>query len=238
MIVALAALSVTLIAAWYTFAEAGLAMTASPAWTPGYALLNLAMWWVMMIAMMTPSAAPMLLLYTAVKRMGPDADRVALLSLMFLAGYLVAWGGFSLIATLAQWQIETLGLSMGAMMPIKSGALAGAVLLLAGLYQLTEVKNACLSHCRSPGAFLVQHRHPGAIGALRLGVIHGWYCLGCCWALMALLFVGGIMNIYWIVGLALYVLAEKHVPKVHVLSRLTGGILIVAGTYALFTALA
>ena len=236
-IVALAALSITVMAAWYTFAGAGLSMVMNPEWTPGYAMLTLAMWWAMMIAMMTPSAAPMLLLYTSVKRMGPDANRVVMLSLLFLAGYLLAWGGFSLIATFAQWQVETLGLSMGAMMPIKSGALAGAVLLLAGLYQLTGVKDACLSHCRSPGEFLVQHRRPGAFGALRLGVIHGGYCLGCCWALMALLFVGGIMNVYWIVGLALYVLAEKTVPNMQKLSGVTGCVLIVCGAYFLISAL-
>lgn len=237
LIVALSALSITVMAAWYTFAKVGGAMTADPLWTPGYALLNFAMWWVMMIAMMTPSAAPMLLLYTAVKRMGPDAERVVLLSHLFLAGYLLAWGGFSLIASLAQWQLETLGLSMGAMMPIRSGGLAGVVLLFAGLYQMTGLKQACLSHCRSPGAFLVQHRRPGATGALWLGMIHGGYCLGCCWALMALLFVGGIMNVYWIVGLALYVLAEKNVPKIRAMCRLTGGFLIVAGTYVLISAL-
>lgn len=237
MIVAVATLAITAMAAWYTFAEAGLAMTVNPVWTPGYALLNLAMWWAMMIAMMTPSAAPMLLLYNAVKRMGPDADRVVLFSLLFLAGYLLVWGGFSVVATLAQWQIETLGLSMGAMMPITSGAFSGALLLFAGLYQLTGIKDACLSHCRSPGAFLVQHRRPGATGALWLGISHGGYCLGCCWALMALLFVGGIMNVFWIVGLALYVLAEKTVPKIRLFSRFTGGILIAAGTYVTFTAL-
>jgi len=237
LIVAVAVLSITLMAAWYTFAETGLSMTMNPEWTLNYAMLNLAMWWAMMIAMMTPSAAPMLLLYTSVKRLGPDAGRVVMLSLLFLLGYLMAWFGFSLIATLAQWQVETLGLSMGAMMPIKSGLLSGAVLLCAGLYQLTGIKDACLSHCRSPGAFLVRHRRPGAVGALRLGVIHGGYCLGCCWALMALLFVGGIMNVYWIAGLALYVLAEKTMPKMQVISRLTGGFLIMAGVYIAVAAL-
>lgn len=237
MIVALAVLLITALAAWYTYVGVGLPMTATPVWTLGYALLNFLMWWIMMIAMMTPSAAPMLLLYTAIKRMGPDAGRVVWLSLLFLSGYLLAWGGFSLLATTLQWQIEILGLSMGAMMPIKSGILAGSVLVLAGLYQLTDVKEACLTRCHSPGAFLAQHRRPGGAGALRLGVIHGGYCLGCCWALMALLFVGGIMNIYWIAGLALYVLAEKTVPNMRVMSRLTGGVLIVVGTYVLISAL-
>lgn len=237
LIVILAAVLIAGLAAWYTFAGAGLVMTANPQWTLGYAGLNALMWWVMMIAMMTPSAAPMLLLYSAIKRMGPEADRVVLLSLMFLGGYLLAWGGFSLIATALQWQIEILGLSKGAMMPVTSNVLAGAILVLAGLYQLTGIKDTCLTHCRSPGEFLVRHRRSGAVGAMRLGGMHGGYCLGCCWALMALLFVGGIMNLYWIVGLALYVLVEKTVPNMRLISRLTGGVLLAVGTYELASAL-
>lgn len=237
LIVLLAALLIAGLAAWYTITGAGLAMSMNPVWTPGYALLNLLMWWVMMIAMMTPSAAPMLLLYGAVKRMGPEGHRAVWLSLLFLSGYLLTWVGFSLIATLVQWQIEILGLSMGAMMPITSPVLAGVILILVGLYQFTGVKEACLTHCRSPGAFLAAHNRPGAAGALRLGVLHGGYCLGCCWALMALLFVGGIMNLYWIAGLAVYVLAEKNLPKMHKFSGVTGGILLASGAFLLISAL-
>jgi len=237
VIVLLAALLIAGLAAWYTLTGAGVPMSMNPVWTPGYALLNLVMWWVMMIAMMTPSAAPMLLLYVAVKRMGPEGHRTVWLSLLFLGGYLLAWAGFSLIATLLQWQIESFDLSMGAMMPITSPVLGGAVLVMVGVYQFTGVKEACLTHCRSPGAFLADHNRPGAAGALRLGLLHGGYCLGCCWALMALLFVGGIMNLYWIAGLALYVLAEKTLPKMHKFSSATGSLLLAGGAFLLISAL-
>jgi len=237
VIVLLAALLIAGLAAWYTLTGAGVPMSMNPVWTPGYALLNLVMWWVMMIAMMTPSAAPMLLLYVAVKRMGPEGHRTVWLSLLFLGGYLLAWAGFSLIATLLQWQIERFDLSMGAMMPITSPVLGGAVLVMVGVYQFTGVKEACLTHCRSPGAFLADHNRPGAAGALRLGLLHGGYCLGCCWALMALLFVGGIMNLYWIAGLALYVLAEKTLPKMHKFSSATGSLLLAGGAFLLISAL-
>jgi len=237
VIVLLAALLIAGLAAWYTLTGAGVPMSMNPVWTPGYALLNLVMWWVMMIAMMTPSAAPMLLLYVAVKRMGPEGHRTVWLSLLFLGGYLLAWAGFSLIATLLQWQIERFDLSMGAMMPITSPVLGGAVLVMVGVYQFTGVKEACLTHCRSPGAFLADHNRPGAAGALRLGLLHGGYCLGCCWALMALLFVGGIMNLYWIAGLALYVLAEKTLPKMHKFSSVTGSLLLAGGAFLLISAL-
>ncbi|KAE9629597.1 DUF2182 domain-containing protein [Parasedimentitalea maritima] len=237
VIVLFSALLIAGLAAWYTLAGAGVSMSMNPVWTPDYALLNFAMWWVMMIAMMTPSAAPMLLLYVAVKRVGSEADQTVGLSLLFLAGYLLAWGGFSLLATAAQWQIEILDLSMGAMMPLTSRSVAGAVLLLAGCYQFSGIKDACLRHCRSPSAFLADHNQPGAKGALRLGILHGGYCLGCCWAMMALLFVGGLMNLYWIAGLALYVLAEKTLPKMHRFSGATGAVLITCGAYFLISSL-
>ncbi|MCR9113372.1 MAG: DUF2182 domain-containing protein, partial [Rhodobacteraceae bacterium] len=108
---------------------------------------------------------------------------------------------------------------------------AGAILILAGLYQLSAFKEACLTHCRSPAQFLAQHRRPGGLGAVRLGAHHGLFCLGCCWALMALLFVGGIMNLWWIVALALYVLAEKTLTHARWLTRGAGWFLIAGGVY-------
>lgn len=201
---------------------------ASP-WTVSYALLIFLMWWIMMIAMMTPSAAPALLLYTATKRLGPEGARATALSGAFLAGYLLAWAGFSVVAMLAQWGLERAGLSDGPMMTISSRGFAGTVLVLAGLYQFSPLKRACLRHCRSPAHFLAAHNHPGYPGALRTGVEHGAYCLGCCWALMALLFVGGIMNLYWIAGIAAYVAAEKLLPRAMWLAPVTGGALIAAG---------
>ncbi len=212
-----------------------MAMGMSPAWSMSYAALIFFMWWIMMIAMMTPSAVPMVLLFTALKKMGPDADRAALLSGFLLAGYLLAWAGFSVTATMLQSGLESAGLSAGAMMTIKSRWFAGAVLIVAGLYQFSRFKNACLSHCRSPAQLLATFNRPGAVGALRMGAIHGAYCLGCCWALMALLFVGGIMNLYWITGLALYVLMEKLAPGGDMIARLTGVVLVLTGTYFLIS---
>lgn len=244
---------IILLAALYTIFGIGMSMTAvemtrmarplgqpmqmgaPPVWTPGYAALIFLMWWVMMVAMMTPSAAPVLLLFTAVKKAGPEAARAPTLSLLFLSGYLIAWGGFSALATGLQWALEGWGLSDGPMMTLNSRRLAGGVLAAAGLYQLTPVKQACLQHCKSPAQFLARHARPGPRGALLTGMHHGAYCLGCCWALMALLFAGGIMNLYWIAGLALYVLAEKLLPGGVWFSRITGALLLAAGGWVMFT---
>lgn len=205
-------------------------------WTLGYAILIFLMWWIMMIAMMTPSVAPVLLLFTALKRHGPESDRATLYSLVFLGGYLACWAGFSLLAAALQSGAEQAGLAASAMMTVNSRALAGLLLLAAGLYQFTALKEACIAHCRSPAQFLADHNRPGGMGAFRIGVLHGAYCLGCCWALMALLFVGGVMNLYWIAGLALYVLAEKLVPGGRYVTTLAGTGLAGAGAYFFVTA--
>jgi predicted metal-binding membrane protein len=212
-----------------------MAMGGSRPWTFGYALLVFLMWWAMMIAMMTPSAAPTLLLYTALKRHGSERASATKLSLIFLVGYLVIWGGFSLLATGAHWGTEKLGLVDGPMMALASHPAAGLVLILAGLFQFSALKTACLKQCSSPADFLTRHRRTGSRGALLMGMHHGAYCFGCCWALMALLFVGGIMNLYWIVGLALYVLAEKIIPKPRFFSRLAGAFLIGWGLWCVFS---
>ncbi len=204
-------------------------MGVQPDWTPVYFLLIVLMWWVMMIAMMTPSAAPTLLLYVALKRQGTDSAKTSFLGLEFLAGYLLIWGGFSVAAALMQWALGSVGLVSGSMMTISSKTLAGFVFVLAGLYQLSNVKTACLTHCRSPTQFLVEHNRSGTFGALAMGAHHGLYCLGCCWAVMALLFVGGIMNLYWIAGLAVFVIIEKMFPFGELLAKGTGAILILVG---------
>lgn len=188
-------------------------MAAVAVWTPSYAVLMFLMWWIMMIAMMTPSAAPTLLLYAALKRQSPrDGHRAIPLSWVFLTGYLIAWAAFSAIATMMQWSLSTAGILQPGMMTLEGQWLAGIMLILAGIYQFTPLKQACLSYCRSPAEFLSRHNRPGARGALVMGLHHGTYCLGCCWALMVLLFVGGIMNLYWIVGLAAFVAIEKLSP--------------------------
>ncbi|MFY0690497.1 MAG: DUF2182 domain-containing protein [Paracoccaceae bacterium] len=216
----------------------GMAMAMGADWSWAYAGLIFLMWWIMMVAMMTPSAAPTLLLYTALKRQGSERERAVSLSLMFLSGYLLAWAGFSVVATTLQWATEAAGLTSTSMMTLSSRTAAGAVLIVAGLFQFSSLKSACLKHCRSPAHFLAQHRARVAWGAMRIGMHHGTYCLGCCWALMALLFVGGIMNLYWIVGLALYVLAEKLVPYPRAFSQVTGAALLAAGLWVLGTRLA
>ena len=196
-------------------------MMARAVWTPAYAALIFAMWWVMMVAMMLPGAAPMLLLFARANRAQKARDRPYVATGIFAAGYLAAWGGFSAAAALLQWGLEQLGL-LGPMMTATSWRLGGAILLAAGLWQLTPVKSMCLRHCRSPLGFLAQKWRPGRLGALRMGLEHGAYCLGCCWFLMGLLFFGGIMNLYWIAGLALFILLEKTMPRGNWLARIAG----------------
>ena len=207
------------------------------AWSLGYAGLMFAMWWVMMAAMMLPSAAPMLLLFAQATRKARTRNRPYVPTGIFAAGYLAAWGGFSVLATALQWAFEQLGL-LSPMMVATSYWLGGAILILAGLWQLTPIKGVCLRHCRSPLSFLVGSWRPGRLGALRMGLEHGSYCLGCCWFLMGLLFFGGIMNLFWIAGLAVYVLLEKTIPMGHWFGRLIGIAAIVCGTLLIVSAVA
>jgi predicted metal-binding membrane protein len=191
-----------------------------PAWTAGFWALGVAMWWTMMVAMMVPSAAPTILLFGQVRRGAVARGQSAGLAPMgvFAAGYLLVWFAFSLLALLAQWILQRNGLISPAGMESQNRWLSAGVLVGAGLYQLSPFQNLCLSHCRSPAAFLSRHWQAGPYGALRLGVLHGAYCVGCCWMLMALLFVGGVMNLAWIAALTLLVMAEKLLPG----GRLTG----------------
>jgi predicted metal-binding membrane protein len=190
-------------------------------WTPGYAGLIFSMWWVMMVAMMLPGAAPMLLLFARVNRTQKARGRPYVPTGIFAAGYLAAWGGFSLLATGLQWGLEQLGL-LGPMMTATNYWLGGVILLAAGVWQLTPIKSVCLRHCRSPLSFLAQRWRPGRLGAFGMGLEHGAYCLGCCWFLMGLLFFGGIMNLFWIAGLALFILLEKTLPMGHWFARIAG----------------
>ncbi|MDP9085355.1 MAG: DUF2182 domain-containing protein, partial [Pseudomonadota bacterium] len=196
------------------------------------ASLLMAMWWTMMTAMMLPSAAPAILLYGRIRaRHGARAGIVP--SWLFLAGYLSAWLVISVLATMVQMVATATGLLDGMAMRVTAPPLASALLIAAGLYQLTPVKNICLANCRSPASFLANHWQPGVAGALRLGLLHCAYCVGCCWLLMAMLFVGGVMNMLWITALAALVAAEKLAPLRLRLSRLTGVLLIIAGTVRL-----
>ena len=198
--------------------------------------LMIAMWWIMMIAMMTPSATPTILLYARVHRhalvQGQIQDKLAPTG-AFAAGYLLVWLGFAAAAATLHWALERAGLVSAMMMGSQSRLLSGAVLITAGLYQLSPLKNICLAHCRTPTSFLSRHWRPRALGALRLGAMHGAYCVGCCWLLMAVLFVGGVMNLTWIAALAILVLIEKVLPPGQCVGRGVGIALIVWGVATL-----
>jgi predicted metal-binding membrane protein len=169
------------------------------------------MWFVMMAAMMTPSATPMVLLYGRFVR--TRQARTALASTALFAGaYLSVWAAFSLGAGVLQWTLVRGGLVSATDLALGGGRTAGALLAAAGLYQLTPIKRICAESCRSPLSLLMRLWRPGWAGALRLGVAHGMYCVGCCWLLMTLLFVGGVMNLAWVAVLALVVLVEKVGP--------------------------
>ena len=222
-LVAVAALS------WlYLLAGAGMDMLAPIAWTPGYAVLMFFMWWIMMIAMMLPSAAPMITLFATVNRKQHETGNRYVGTSVFAAGYLGVWAGFSLIAVILQWWFQRLGV-LSPMLVSNNAIFGGVLVLSAGIYQLTPIKQACLRHCRSPLTFISTHWRPNASGALRMGLIHGAFCVGCCWFLMALLFFGGVMNLYWIAGLALFVLFEKTIPAGHWLGYAAGVILLFWG---------
>ncbi|MDB5808097.1 MAG: Metal-binding protein [Betaproteobacteria bacterium] len=188
----------------------------------------IAMWWVMMIAMMTPSAAPLVLLYGHVlRRHDPQGRNAWLPSLLLLAGYLTVWLAFSLAAAALQKLLEPAGLISPMMLWSRSAWLSAGVLAAAGLYQLSNIKYACLAQCRSPVRFLTEHWRPGLSGSFLLGVRHGAFCVGCCWTLMALLFIGGVMNLIWIAALTFAVLAEKLLPAGHAVSKVSGYVLLV-----------
>ena len=219
-----------------------MAAMATPAdWTLGYAVLMFFMWWVMMIAMMLPSAAPMILLHTMVSRKAKagGSDMIGPWgTACFTLGYLLAWAAFSLIAASLQWAFENANILSPMMLNSTNTLFAGSILIFAGIYQLTPIKQACLKHCRGPISFLTQHWRPGPSGALVMGLHHGAYCLGCCWGLMAILFFGGIMNLYWIIGLALIVLFEKVLPLGRRLSLITGGLFLLWGASFVYRAVA
>lgn len=190
-------------------------------WSGVDLLLMFAMWMVMMVAMMLPSAAPMILLFATTNRKRQQAQDPYLHTSFFAGAYVVVWAGFAVIATLANWALHSRGLMtsmMGSALPLWGGGL----LIAAGLYQVTPLKLACLNKCRSPLAFLMSEWREGRLGAFVMGLRHGGYCLLCCWALMALLFVLGVMNLAWIALLAAFVLIEKLATSGPWLSRTSG----------------
>jgi len=212
----------------------GLMMPASAPWQPIEFAYVFAMWVVMMIGMMTPSVAPMILMFARIGREATLAGKPFAASSWFAAGYLLSWAAFSLAATAAQWGLDRAAL-LTPMMESASTVLAGILLIGAGLYQWTPFKNACLSYCQSPLVFIMRHGgfRSDAAGALKLGFRHGFYCVGCCWAIMALLFVGGAMNIRWIALLSIFVLLEKVLPLGRLLAQFAGIAFIAGGGWLL-----
>jgi predicted metal-binding membrane protein len=197
-------------------------------WTVTYALLIFVMWWLMMMATMLPSAAPMILLFTALTRKREELGAPYSEAGLFGSGYLAIWGAFSVLAVALQWQLDRVAL-LSPMMVTTSIGLGAILLIGAGVWQFTPLKHVCLRHCRSPAEFLSHHWQSGKSGAFEMGVRHGVYCLGCCWMLMLLLFFGGIMNIFWIAGLTTLVLVEKIAPLGTLVSGLVGAAFIVWG---------
>jgi len=216
----------------------GLMMPATAPWNTVEFAFVFAMWAVMMIGMMTPSATPMILIYARVGRQAARQGTPLAASAYFAAGYLLSWIGFALVATSAQWALERAAL-LTPMMAGASDMFSGAVLVAAGFYQWTPLKDACLRQCQAPWLFIQRHGgfRSDASGALALGARHGAYCIGCCWALMALLFVGGVMNVLWIAAIAILVLAEKVIPAGRVISRIAGAGLFAGGAWVLVQAL-
>lgn len=210
---------------WAGSSEHNMTMTGSGL---AYMLVLLVMWWVMMVAMMLPSATPTILLAAALNRRSTSDHPPYGTAMFFTSGYLLAWFVFSLGAVIAQLTFDSFGY-LSSMMHSESTYLATGLLIAAGIWQFSPIKQACLRYCRSPVEFLTRHRLPGNQGALVMGIRHGTYCLGCCWFLMALLFVGGVMNLYWIVGLALFVLIEKSFSNGILFGRIAGAGFIVSG---------
>ncbi len=224
------ALVLVTLGSWaYLLTGAGISMTpADKLWSPGYFLAMLLMWCVMMVAMMLPSAAPMILTFAAIGRKQTKFGARNLALVLFTSGYLIVWCGFSLGAVFLQWALQRAGYP-SMMLADNAPLLSGALLIAAGLWQLTPIKQQCLRHCQSPVKFLILRYRPGLPAALKMGCQHGLFCLGCCWFLMLLLFYGGVMNIAWIGGLALFVLVEKLTPPGHWVTKTTGWLLITWG---------
>ncbi len=214
----------------------GMAMADMRSWSAADFGLMFVMWAVMMVAMMAPSATPMLLMFANVNRKRREREAPYVPTGVFLAGYVIVWAAFSLAATGGNWGLHQASLLSSMMGESTSGYLGGGLLLLAGIFQWSPLKYACLKQCRTPMGFLMTSWREGHRGALRMGLEHGAYCLGCCWALMLLLFVLGIMNLVWIAALAAFVLAEKVAPKGEWVSRITGVLMLGWGIWAIVNA--
>ncbi len=236
-VVVTAGLIVLTALAWgYLFDMAGgmAAMDKPPsmmrAWSVGDFLMLFVMWAIMMVGMMIPSAAPLILTFVTINRKKLEQKGNFVPASIFVLGYLMVWTAFSLIAAGAQWGLHTLAL-LSPMMVSQSPLLNGVLLITAGVYQWAPLKRTCLEHCQSPLSFIMSHWREGAGGALCMGWEHGLYCLGCCWVLMVLLFVMGVMNLVWVAVIAVFVLLEKVLPVGLWMGRVTGIFLIAWGLW-------
>jgi len=235
LIVLVALALATALGLWITLRTGERLMLPLQAGHAAYAVLLFIMWWSMMLAMMLPSAAPAILTYGAMTRKFAAKGASSAPAGIFSAGYAAIWTGFSLAATALHLALEHF-LPLTGMMAVTSAAIGGSLLLAAGLYQMTPLKYACLHKCQAPLMFFARGWRKGRLGAFRMGVSHGIYCLGCCWVLMGLLFYGGVMELRWIIGIALYVALEKLIPVRSRVSQFTGLLLVVWGAWELGSA--
>jgi predicted metal-binding membrane protein len=215
----------------------GMGMTSSMGtWTSAEVAVLFIMWAVMMVAMMAPTASGMILTFAAINRRRRAQHQPYVATAIFLAGYIVVWSGFALAATIVQWGLHAKAL-LSPMMVSASPILGGLLLLMAGSFQWTPLKRACLRQCRSPLGFLMTEWREGPLGSFVMGLRHGVYCTGCCGFLMALLFVAGVMNLLWVATITLFVLIEKLAPQGETAGRVTGAALMLAGIALLGQAL-
>jgi predicted metal-binding membrane protein len=198
------------------------------------ARIMFAMWWVMMVGMMLPSAAPMILTFATINRKKRERSQPYVPTTIFALGYLTAWGAFSVFATAAQWGLQQAAL-LSPMLIANNVYLAGALFVCAGLYQWTPLKHLCLKNCRSPLNYIINSWRNGRRGAFVMGWQHGLYCLGCCWLVMGLLFAIGIMNLVWVATIATFVFLEKLFPRGEVIARISGVLMTAFGAYLVVT---
>lgn len=197
-------------------------------WDIGYFGMMFLMWVVMMIGMMLPSAVPMILIYAGVAKKSIKQGIPIASTGAFVTGYMAIWIIFSFFATILQWGLSEAAI-LSPMMVSNSVGFGVALFIVAGVYQLLPFKDKCLQHCRSPIHFITEHWRPGSKGALIMGLFHGWFCLGCCWVLMLLLFFGGVMNLLWVAAITLFILLEKVLPLGDVGGRVMGILMIIVG---------
>ena len=213
--------------------DESMAMPHMMSWDASYLGFLFVMWSIMMVAMMVPSVTPMVMMFMTVNRKRRESDRTDLVPVgVFVSGYLIAWMAFSAAAAASQWILHAAAL-VSPMMSSSSAILGGALLIAGGIYQWTPLKYACLIHCRTPMSFLMTSWRPGRTGALVMGLHHGSFCVGCCWVLMALLFVAGVMNVLWVAAIAAFVFIEKVAPRGDLLGRVAGVLLVAAGAWVI-----